>query len=314
MQSPQPKIKTQALFWLRLSSTLIDLAIIYCISILLQALIWKFTFVDLWNIFTAIFILYYFVAYLTLKGRTPAKILTGLKITANQSNNNPFKNIFLREIILKGISGILIPAFILKIIFPIWSPLFTILILAVILLLSLIFLVVLKNTWRELLSKIRTEKAIILQRSIKNYTFVSVTFLMATALIIIIYPFYSKKEQFATSFYPKYPITDETTKYAYFVKNNTENPVDYIFHLFNQYDIVVLSERYHPEYTQYEFISKLLNDKRFIKNVGNIFTETGSVSFQDTLNTYLHTSFKNEEELKKSTATLQRNSNGVWEL
>jgi hypothetical protein len=87
-----------------------------------------------------------------------------------------------------------------------------------------------------------------------------------------------------------------------------------VFDLFRNYDIVVLSERFHPEYTQYDLITKIIKDERFINNVGNIFTETGSVSFQDTLNTYLHTSFKNDTELNRSTAVLQRNSDGVWPI
>ncbi len=70
----------------------------------------------------------------------------------------------------------------------------------------------------------------------------------------------------------------------------------------------------HLEYTQYELISKIISDKRFIDSVANIFTECGSVSFQDTLNNYMRTSFKSGEDLDRGTATLQRNSNAIWPL
>jgi hypothetical protein len=84
--------------------------------------------------------------------------------------------------------------------------------------------------------------------------------------------------------------------------------------LFEKYDVVVISERLHPEYTQYDLYSKIVEDPRFKERVGNIFSETGSVSFQDTLNSLLRTKFKSEDSLNKYTALLQRNSNGVWPL
>jgi hypothetical protein len=87
-----------------------------------------------------------------------------------------------------------------------------------------------------------------------------------------------------------------------------------VFNLFGKYDLVVLSERVHSECTQYEFISDILSDNRFIVNIGNIYIELGSVSFQDTVNTYLHTIYPDEDSLNKATAFLQRNSNGVWPL
>ena len=301
-------------FWLRFASTLIDLSIIYCLSIIFQFFIWKYTFVRLCDIFVFIFFIYYLTSYISLKGISPAKLLTGLKIVNSNGGDISLKNILLREAVLKLFIGIILPSYILQLLFPIWSPLITVSIELVILTISVILLFIVRKSWWELLSKTTTIKSPLSQRVKKKYTFVSFTLIIIYAFIIIISPVYNSKEKFITTFYPEYPVTKETLQNADFIKNKTQTPTDYVFDLFKNYDFVVLSERYHAEYTQYELISKIITDERFITNVGNIFTETGSVSFQDTLNTFLHTSFKNETELNKSTALLQRNSNSVWPI
>jgi len=306
--------KRKSYFWLRLVSTIIDLAIIYCLSILFQFIIFQFTFARLCDIFVAFFCLYYTSSYIFLEGRSPAKLLTGLKIINSEGGDIQLKNILIREIALKVFIGIIIPSYILQLILPIWSPLITLSLEIAILILSFILLLIFRKSWWDIFSKTITVKESLTQQAPKNYTFLSFTLIIISALFIIIRPVYQNKVKFLTTFYPEYPITHETIKYADFIKHKTQDPTDYVFELFKKYDVVVLSERFHPEYTQYELIFKIIKDKRFIKNVGNIFTEIGSVSFQDTLNTYLHTSFKNEDELNKSTAILQRNSDGVHPL
>ena len=301
-------------FWLRFVSTAIDLSAIYCISIIFQFFIWKYTFVRLCDIFVGVFSIYYLTTYISLKGLSPAKLLTGLKIVNSTGGDINLKNILLRELVLKLFIGILIPAYILQQLLPIWSPLITLSLELVILMVSFILLLIFRKCWWDKFSKTTIIKSNLAQRTIKIYTFLVFTLIITFALIIIIRPVYNNKEKFITTFYPEYPVTQETIKAADFIKNKTTASTEYVFDLFRKYDIVVLSERYHPEYTQYELISKIITDERFITNVGNVFTETGSVSFQDTLNTYLHTSFKNETELNKSTAILQRNSDGVWPI
>jgi hypothetical protein len=249
-----------------------------------------------------------------LKGRSPAKLLTGLKIINSDGSDIQLKNILLREIAFKLVIGIIIPSYILQLIFPIWSPFITLLLAIVVLILSSILLLLFRKSWWELFSQSTIIKIPITQRSIKGYTFLSFTVITVFALIIIVKPVYHNEGSFWTTLYPEYPVTHETIRYADFIKNKSKDPTDYVFDLFKKYDLVVLSERIHPEYTQYELIFNIIHDKRFVKDVGNIFTEIGSVSFQDTLNTYLHTSFKNEDELNKSTAILQRNSDGVHPL
>jgi hypothetical protein len=76
-------------------------------------------------------------------------------------------------------------------------------------------------------------------------------------------------------------------KYVQFLKNRNESPVDYVMDLFQQYDIVILCERAHPEMTQYDFILDLLSDKRFTEQVGHIFTEAGTSSIQPDVESFL---------------------------
>ncbi|MCL5280164.1 MAG: hypothetical protein M1376_09685 [Planctomycetes bacterium] len=66
-------------------------------------------------------------------------------------------------------------------------------------------------------------------------------------------------------------------KYVRFLETQKQTPVDYIMGLYAKYDIVVLCERAHPETTQYDMICELARDQRFQRQVGHIFTKSGSV-------------------------------------
>ncbi|HEY5591274.1 MAG TPA: hypothetical protein VIK55_09675 [Paludibacter sp.] len=90
--------------------------------------------------------------------------------------------------------------------------------------------------------------------------------------------------------------------YVTFVEDQQTSAKDYILNLFKKYDIVVLCERNHPETTQYELFYDIASSPFFIRNVGNIFTEVGSISnSQNTLN-FIKTKFKNDsiKQLKQA--------------
>lgn len=71
--------------------------------------------------------------------------------------------------------------------------------------------------------------------------------------------------------------------YINFLRTANISSVDYVINLFDKYDIVILAETDHLETTQWNFITSVISDKRFINKVGNVFTETGSVSIQPQL-------------------------------
>jgi hypothetical protein len=101
---------------------------------------------------------------------------------------------------------------------------------------------------------------------------------------------------------------------AYYVKNikqYKQEPINYVMQLFDKYDIVVLCERMHPEYTQWEFFSKIVLNDTFATKVKNVFTETGDAHNQELLDSYMQTHFSTLEDLQRVTAQIVR-ENGVW--
>lgn len=82
---------------------------------------------------------------------------------------------------------------------------------------------------------------------------------------------------------------NEVQPYVSYLKNNAKQPLEYVMELFETYDLVILSERTHPETSQWEFIYKLTSDPKFIESVGHIFTEYGSVSQQPSLEKFMNT-------------------------
>lgn len=300
-------------FWRRVCALMIDLSVVYSITIVLQALLWLFTFLAFWPLFVTVLLVYYLFCYLVFNGQTLAKHLTQLTVTTVGNKTIAVKAFLLREVVLKGIIGIVVPFFAIKHIFPLWSVLHTAIVAAITLIISLLFLLIFKRQWWEFFSGTATVRNV-RQRTSGTAAFVMIASAIVAAIFVINYPSLLKHENFYKTYAPAYPITKETTAYAQFIKQHAEDPVDYIFDLFKTHDVVVLSERIHSEYSQYELIKRIVSDERFASSVGNLFTECGSISFQDTLSSYLHTTFASEDDLNKATAILQRNSNAVWPL
>lgn len=304
----------KSFFWLRIFSTIIDLSIISSISILIQAILIHFLYVAFNSIWMAVLLLYYTSCYQTLNGVTIGRLLTGLQLVCKDLQPLNIKKLVLRELILKGLFLFIIPSFISEYCFSKQSVFFYVLVYSLVFIFSILFLLLLRKPWWEMVSNTLT---------IKNYSenkipvfnlFMTYTALILISTMVIVVPFISNKNLLFNQYRPAYPKTSETKSYGEYVKQHAKDPVDYVFDLFEKYDIVVISERMHPEYTQYELYSKIVEDPRFKERVGNIFSETGSVSFQDTLNSLLQTKYESEDSLNKYTAILQRNSNGVWPL
>lgn len=100
---------------------------------------------------------------------------------------------------------------------------------------------------------------------------------------------------------------EEIQPYVSYLKNNAKPPVKYIMELFGSYDLIVLSERTHPETTQWDLIYELTCDSRFIENVGHIFTEYGSVVQQHALEQFMNTSDLEERQIERKSIGLLRN-------
>jgi len=107
----------------------------------------------------------------------------------------------------------------------------------------------------------------------------------------------------------------EITKYIDFLKENHKPAKEYILELFEKNDLVILCERYHDENTQYELITDVISDTRFIKNVGNIFFETGMRNINPELNDFVQSENLPENEVEEKLIALQRKSDyfPLWE-
>lgn len=99
--------------------------------------------------------------------------------------------------------------------------------------------------------------------------------------------------------------------YTSFLKQQNTTAKDYILNLFTIHDIVILCERPHGEFTQYELIRDIIADKRFIENVGNVFTEIGLSTLNPALNTFMHTKNLAADSVDKRILYFQRHCS-MW--
>ena len=309
--------RLKALFWRRAFSAWIDVVIIYCIAFLFQQLIIQLIFIEFFTVFGITWILYYSVCYFLLKGRTFAKIITGLQVIEKTNSDLGIRDILTREIVGKFFILVMMPAYLLNSLhlYKTSQLLIPSVFISAFIIIMLVLFFIFKKPWWEMVSSTKTIKNPVKNRTLRLVSFLTILCIAALTIFVKICPFFKENTSFQTTFYPEYPVNSETRKYSEFIKTHDQNPVDYIFGLFGKYDLVVLNERIpHSEYTQYELITKIISDKRFAGKIGNIYTECGSVSYQDTLRTYLNTAFPGEDSLNKATAFLQRNSNPIWPL
>lgn len=96
---------------------------------------------------------------------------------------------------------------------------------------------------------------------------------------------------------------------------NGEDPVEYIFRLFETSDIVILGERDHREMTQYEFITKLIADPRFAERIGYVYTEVGVTNMTQRANELIKGEYLSEEDYKKARLNYLRDEDYLfcWE-
>lgn len=84
--------------------------------------------------------------------------------------------------------------------------------------------------------------------------------------------------------------------YVHYIKNSSSTPIEYIFKLFEQSDIVVIGERDHRDTTQYELILEILKDPRFVNEIGYVYTEVGCVNRTSEVNKLITGKFQNDED------------------
>ena len=93
--------------------------------------------------------------------------------------------------------------------------------------------------------------------------------------------------------------------YVDYLETNTfQSPKDYMQKAFEENDIVILSERYHHELTQYELIVNMIKDHAF---TGDIYTEVGCFNAGKQINEFLAKENLTHEEIEYSLLKIIRN-------
>ena len=93
------------------------------------------------------------------------------------------------------------------------------------------------------------------------------------------------------------PSANSVHMYVDFLNNKKEKINDYVLHLLDQYDYIILCERMHPEMTQYDMIYNLITDERITQKVNTVFTEIGNIASVDDYSDLTKTTFPNEDSL-----------------
>jgi len=103
--------------------------------------------------------------------------------------------------------------------------------------------------------------------------------------------------------------------YVDFLNTEHLSAKDYVLNLFKTKDIVILCERHHQDTTQYDLYLSIIGDKRFIEEVGNVFTEKGVSTLNPEVNAFLHTDGLTEDSARRRILAFHRNADWVplWE-
>ena len=99
------------------------------------------------------------------------------------------------------------------------------------------------------------------------------------------------------------------------LKKNSCDPKEYVLNLFKTNDIIIIGERNRNDTTQYDLLLEILSDKRFIEEVGHVYTEVGCENRTEWTNTVLKASYDTKAEFEKNLIRLYRelDCNPLWE-
>jgi hypothetical protein len=148
---------------------------------------------------------------------------------------------------------------------------------------------------------------------------VSLLFIITSAQYVILLSNERGKVPQIISFLPStqtpFPVSLIRKKqYVRDIKTHKQKPLEYVMQLFEKHDIVVLCERWHPEYTQWQLFSEMIFNDSFASKIGNVATEFGRINAQKHLDSLLNSSFKSEDDRKKAFSCLVRENGGMWSL
>jgi hypothetical protein len=106
----------------------------------------------------------------------------------------------------------------------------------------------------------------------------------------------------------------EEDQYLAFLKDQKHSAKEYVLNLFKKYDIVILCERNHKEFTQYELFRDIVKDPYFTENVGHIFAEVGVSNMDSVINSFLQSERQDSLTIRKEVTSIFRDidSSPYW--
>jgi len=310
----QPKRASR--FLLSLSALAIDSSIVFSAAMLAAFFLRRYIYVDLFVAVLCVQLAYCLVAGFC-KGQTMGKHFLGIHLVPAKGAND--KTVYLlRELLYKYGLGVLLPYILLRIL-GISTPYAIFLNITIWGSFALLLYYCIKGeSWWSYLSK--TSKNITPAGKLRialAYGFILGIWFTSYAFVKYennrIQP--DQKKVCGFNFpqkHPEYPTNKIVGPYAEFLAKQKQSPKEYILGLFKKYDIVIISETFHDESTQWKLFTDIVSDKNFISNVGTVFTEYGCVDNQKKLNGYLKTRYANDTLLEKATAKLMFYLNGGY--
>jgi uncharacterized RDD family membrane protein YckC len=296
----------KAWLWRRIAATWIDSFVIYAISAFL------ITWAEIIRLRISIEPLYVFLfavyatALLTWRGQTIGKMLMGISVSIKASYRLSLRIVLVREVLGKWGITVVIPILLGRRLMGL--AIYDILIILLMLLLLLVYYLITKQTWYDRLAGTNVERVAAHGVSIR---FALVTLIVAAVLVLGTKAMEFKIQDRIPCRLSIYNSMRFTKPYTTFLKQGQETPVDYVIGLFEQYDVVVLSERTHPEGSQWEFIYDIVQDPRFVERVGHVFTEYGQVGMQSYLDDFMATDGLDTREIQTKIIHIMRDF-PVW--
>ncbi|MFC1552595.1 RDD family protein [Candidatus Latescibacterota bacterium] len=297
-------------FWRRIAAAWIDSFVIYSIAVFLITITAKIglrvALEPLYIVFAAV----YGTALIAWRGQTIGKMLLGISVSTISDARLSLRVALVREVLGKWGITVVMPVILGRaLVGQAWVPtVYNILILLPVLLLLLVHYMITKQTWYDRLAGTNVGRV--------TAPCGLVWPVFVTLIGVAILGFGTKAIDFKVQKWIPcrlaiYRSMHSTKPYTAFLKQGQAAPVDYIIGLFDRYDVVVLSERIHSEGSQWEFIFEVVKDPRFVKKVGNVFTEYGQVELQAFLDNFMATDGLDAREIQERVIHIMRDF-PVW--
>lgn len=303
------KTKKTGCFLKRLLAIWVDVVLIFGLTLCIDRLLLIWVYFPFWGSFSLCFFLYYFLNYYFWK-TTIGNYFFGMKWSSTPNDSLSAGKILFREL-CKTILLIVIPCtLVLELVRQnISKPVIGIVFLSYVCILLILWIIRRNPLWNWQ-AEVFMKKAPISKKAIVIQYFVIIFSLICCSLFVLGYNNYKNysDEKIMGFNFPfklkEYPANRQIGKYVAFLEQPLPIPQDYILNLFNKYDIVILHEAAHDATPEWDLIYKIVSDRRFIDNVGTVFTEYGGKRFQNEVDTFLRTNYQHDTLVEKAVATL----------